>query len=263
MTQQVLMNLAVNARDAMPSGGRLSLACDALEVTAPERIPGSDAGVGRYVRLSVTDTGHGMDDATLRRLCEPFFTTKPMGSGTGLGLATVYGIVKQHRGWMEVDSRVGEGTTFRVHWPEAARGAEAPRAVEASLAPGGGERVLLVEDDAGVRRVIAGWLRRFGYEVLACEDGAAALACWRDVGGRVDAVVTDMLLPGGMSGRDVLDRLRRDAPGLPAVVMSGYSAELVEGGIPPGTGFVQKPCEPRTLASVLRERMDLRKVLAS
>jgi PAS domain S-box-containing protein len=263
MTQQVLMNLAVNARDAMPSGGRLSLSCDTLEVTAPERIPGNDPGVGRYVRLSVADTGHGMDDATLRRLCEPFFTTKPMGSGTGLGLATVYGIVKQHRGWMEVDSRVGEGTTFRVHWPEAAGGTKAPRPAEPSRATGGGGRVLLVEDDAGVRRVLESWLRRFGYEVLACEDGPAALARWKEVGGRVDAVVTDMLLPGGLSGRDVLERLRRDAPGLAAVVMSGYSAELVEGGIPPGAGFVQKPCEPRALASALREQMDLRRVPAS
>jgi CheY-like chemotaxis protein len=259
MTQQVIMNLVVNARDAMPSGGGISLVCDTLAVAAPGRISGHDVSPGRYARLAVADTGHGMDEATQRRLYEPFFTTKPFGSGTGLGLATVYGIVKQHRGWMEVDSRVGEGATFRIHWPEVAGGAEASRPAEPSLTPGRGERVLLVEDDASVRRVIAGWLRGVGYDVLACEDGPAALACWKEADGRFDAVVTDMVLPGGLSGRDVVDRLRRDLPGLPAVVMSGYSAELVEGGIPPGTGFVQKPCEPRTLTSALRQQMGARK----
>ncbi len=258
MTQQVLMNLALNARDAMPSGGRLELACDAVEVAGPAAGEGGEARPGRYVRLTVSDAGHGMDEATQRRLFEPFFTTKPAGRGTGLGLATVYGIVKQHGGWIQVESRVGHGTTFRVHWPaapgeaRAARGAPPP----AEATAGRGERVLLVEDDPGVRRTVEGWLTRLGFRVLACPDGPAGLARFAAERGEVDVLLTDMVLPGGLSGRQVVERLRAEAPRLPVVLMTGYSAELVEGGLPGGAGLVEKPCEPQALARALRRALD-------
>jgi PAS domain S-box-containing protein len=263
MTQQVLMNLVLNARDAMPGGGRLLLACDAVEVAGPSLGEVGEARPGRYARLTVSDDGHGMDVATQRRLFEPFFTTKPAGRGTGLGLATVYGIVKQHGGWIQVESRVGQGSTFRVHWPEARAGVPAGRsgaprggAAPEQAAPGRGERVLLVEDDPGVRRTVAGWLERLGYQVLACPDGPAGLARFQAEGGRIDVLLTDMVLPGGMSGRQVVERLREAAPGLPAVLMSGYSAELVSGGVPAGAGLVEKPCDPQTLARALRRALD-------
>jgi PAS domain S-box-containing protein len=262
MTQQVLMNLAVNARDAMPEGGRLTLHCDQVEVPAPVTGQGGEAPPGRYVRLSVADTGHGMDQATQRRIFEPFFTTKPTGHGTGLGLATVYGIVKQHGGWIRVESQAGLGTTIRVHWPAADGGPRvAPAPAEAGPAvvevpAGRGERLLLVEDDAAVRRTVTGWLERTGYLVLPCGDGPDALARWRAEGGRVDVVLTDMMLPGGMSGRQVLERLRELAPGLPAVMMSGYSAELVAQGLPAGVELVEKPYQPQALARALRSALD-------
>jgi len=267
MTQQVLMNLALNARDAMPGGGHLALACDAVEVAGPAAVEVGEARPGRYVRLTVSDDGHGMDEATQRRLFEPFFTTKAAGRGTGLGLATVYGIVKQHGGWIQVESRVGQGSTFRVHWPAARAVAAAEEPVAPAGRPGGaapeavgrGERVLLVEDDPGVRRTLAGWLERLGFRVLACPDGPAGLARFAAEGGRVDILLSDMVLPGGLSGRQVVERLRAAAPGLPAVVMSGYSAELVAGGVPAGVGLVEKPCDPQTLARALRQALDDRR----
>lgn len=257
MVQQVLMNLVLNARDAMPAGGRLTIAFDAVEVAGPAGAEAGEVRPGRYVRLSVADTGHGMDEPTLRRLFEPFFTTKPAGRGTGLGLATAYGIVKQHGGWIQVESQVGRGSAFHVHWPAAQAGAAAPGA-DLAVAPEGGrgERVLLIEDDPGVRRTISGWLARYGYRVLACADGPAGLARYEAEAGRVDALLTDMVLPGGLGGRQVVERLRERAPALPVVLMSGYSAELVEGGIPPGATLVEKPCEPRALAGALRRAID-------
>ena len=255
MLEQVVMNLAVNARDAMPAGGRLTLTCDAVQVG-----PGHDALPGRFVRLTVADTGHGMDEATQRHIFEPFFTTKPAGLGTGLGLATVYGIVKQHGGFIEVESRVGEGTAFLVHFPAAAGPAPTARADPPAPHPAGrGELVLLVEDDAAVRLMLASWLARLGYKAVACTDGADALARWRAEAGRFDLLLTDMVMPGGISGRDLVLRLRAETPGLAVVVMSGYSAELAEGGLPEGTGFLPKPADPAALARALRKELDRRR----
>jgi two-component system, cell cycle sensor histidine kinase and response regulator CckA len=257
MLEQVVMNLAVNARDAMPAGGRLTLTCDAVEVG-----PGHDAAPGPYARLVVADTGHGMDEVTQRHIFEPFFTTKPAGHGTGLGLATVYGIVKQHGGFVEVESRIGAGTTFLVHFPLAPGAApgEQPPAPEA-LVSGHGEAVLLVEDDPAVRRTLKGWLGRLGYRTVACADGPEALASWRERAGLggIDLLLTDMVMPGGLSGLDLVALLRAEVPDLPVVVMTGYSAELAGSGLPEGTGFLPKPAEPLTLARTLRAELERRR----
>jgi two-component system, cell cycle sensor histidine kinase and response regulator CckA len=255
MLEQVVMNLAVNARDAMPAGGRLTLTCDAVQVG-----PGHDALPGPFVRLTVADTGQGMDEATQSHIFEPFFTTKPAGRGTGLGLATIYGIVKQHGGFIEVETRVGEGTAFLVHFPAAAGPAATAMAdAPAPLPAGRGETVLLVEDDDAVRLVLARWLARLGYETVACTDGADAMARWRAEAGRFDLLLTDMVMPGGTSGRDLVLQLRSEAPELAVVVMSGYSAELAEGGLPERAGFLPKPADPAGLARALRQELDRRR----
>ncbi|MFO0583194.1 MAG: PAS domain S-box protein [Anaeromyxobacter sp.] len=251
MLEQVVMNLAVNARDAMPGGGVLTLALDV--------VPARGATPGRHVRLSVTDTGHGMDEATLPRVFEPFFTTKPSGKGTGLGLATVYGIVRQHGGRVEVESRPGEGATFRVLLPEASPAGEtaAPAGADrAAASPAGrGERVLLVEDDPPVRQVLKIGLERMGYRVVACASGDEALERWRRREAPFDAVLTDMVMPGATSGAALAVALRAEAPGLPVVVMSGHSVDLATRGLPPGVAFVAKPAGPAELAAALRRAL--------
>jgi two-component system cell cycle sensor histidine kinase/response regulator CckA len=254
MLEQVFMNLVVNARDAMPGGGHLTLSCESVEVVTPPAAA-AEARRGRYARLTVADDGQGMDEATQRRIFEPFFTTKPTGKGSGLGLATVYGIVKQHGGWIEVESAPGRGSRFRVHWPEQA-GDEGGAADVASDAPlGHGETVLLVEDDHAVRRTLRGLLTRLNYRPLEALNGVAAEALWRAEKGSIDILVTDMVMPGGVSGLELVHRLRAEEPGLPAIVLSGYSADLVQGGVPGDVAFLSKPCDPADLARVLRDQL--------
>jgi signal transduction histidine kinase len=255
MLEQVFMNLVVNARDAMPGGGHLTLSCEAVEGAGPPTAPGAEVRRGRYARLTVEDDGVGMDQATQRRIFEPFFTTKPVGKGSGLGLATVYNIVKQHEGWVEVESAPGRGSRFRVHWPEQA-GEHLGFAEAAPDAPlGHGESILLVEDDHAVRRTLRALLTKLNYRPLEALNGLAAEALWRAEKGRVDALVTDMVMPGGVSGLELVRRLRAEAPGLPAVVLSGYSADLVRGGVPDDVAFLSKPCDPAELARTLRDQL--------
>ncbi len=251
--EQVVMNLTVNARDAMPAGGLLTVACHGVTVTEAEAARRPAARAGRWVQLAVSDTGHGMDEATLRRLFEPFFTTKAPGVGTGLGLATAYGIVEQHRGFIEVESRPGAGARFLVHFPAAAPPAPAPRPEAAArpARPGQGELILLVEDDPGVRRAMRGWLERLGYAVEEAADGLEALARWQAGRDRIRLVLTDVVMPRGLSGLELVRRLRAEDPRLPAVVMSGYSADLVASGRPADVGFLAKPCSAETLAEAL------------
>ena len=253
MLEQVVMNLAVNARDAMPAGGLLTVACRAVELTEADAARHPSARPGRWARLEVTDTGEGMEEATLRRLFEPFFTTKGPGHGTGLGLATVYGIVEQHRGWIEVESRPGAGARFRVHYPVAAAPPEARPAAGTGRPPssGAGQLVLLVEDAPAVRRTLRAWLERLGYQVVEAADGPEALERWRAERDRIRLVLSDVVMPRGMTGLELVRRLRAEAPDLPAVVMSGYSGDLVAGGRPEDVGFLAKPCGADTLAAAL------------
>ncbi len=245
--EQVVMNLAVNARDAMPGGGVLTIATDLVEVTDPGR-DGEPADVpsGRYVVLSVTDTGCGMPEEVQSRIFEPFFTTKEVGKGTGMGLATVYGIVKQSGGHIAVGSRVGHGTTFRIYFPptDAPPAAAAPEAIERAVESSAG-RVLLVEDDGFVRQLAGHVLRASGFEVSDAPTPHHALRLAGDLG-RVDLLLTDMVMPG-MNGAELANRLKAERPAMKVLFMSGYAGGAGRDRLQPGEAFMEKPFTPREL----------------
>jgi len=259
MIEQIVMNLAVNSRDAMPKGGKLLIATSAIEIGAAHVRQHPEARAGWFVCLKVTDTGSGMDHKVLQRLFEPFFTTKEVGKGTGLGLATIYGMVKQHQGWIEVQSEVGSGSTFRVFLPVASetRNAPAAPAPEAKPVPGGEETVLVVEDETGLLELVRNVLQGYHYRVLAAASGVEALQIWDEHNGQVDLLLTDMIMPGGMTGNDLATRLRKQKPGLKVIYTSGYSSELM--GKDSGsnnTTFLAKPYLPIQLAQAVRKCLD-------
>ena len=259
MLEQVLLNLAVNARDAMPEGGRLIIETTTREFTAEEAAALPDAQPGRYVGLRVSDTGCGIPPEILPRIFEPFFTTKEPGKGTGLGLATVFGIVKQHGGCLQVASEPGRGTTFEVFLPALAETAAAASATASRPAPRGGtETLLLVEDDSEVRALTRATLERHGYRVLEAPDGLAAIELWRQHCEAVALLLTDLVMPGGLNGRDLARRLRADRPQLKVIYTSGYSAELAGRELNPGPGeaFLQKPSAPELLLETVRRCLD-------
>jgi two-component system, cell cycle sensor histidine kinase and response regulator CckA len=256
--EQVIINLATNARDAMPDGGTLTIATS--NVTRVGGAAGSGGAAGEFVLLSVSDTGHGIDKATIARVFEPFFTTKELGRGTGLGLSTVHGIVSQTGGDIVVESELGNGTTFRVSLPRSRDSLPQPNdAVTHADAPRGAETVLLVEDDAVVRRLVRGTLEGFGYTVLEAESGAAALAAASTHPGPIAAVVSDLVLPG-MGGRELVEELVRLRPRLGVLFMSGYTDDPIVrlGGFAPGADYLQKPFTPSALALKLRAVIDAR-----
>ena len=256
--EQVIMNLAINARDAMPQGGTLRLETSNVTVNGDYASTHLGLDPGPYVMLAVTDTGHGMDVVTKAQIFEPFFTTKEAGQGTGLGLATVYGIVKQSGGSIYVYSEPGHGTTFKVYLPFIGLFVAPEEHVhQAGGVARGGEVVLLAEDRADVRRFTARVLRESGYEVLEAEDGETALAVARDYAGPVHVLLSDAVMPG-MSGRILAERLKEARPGLRVVFMSGYTddAVLQRGGVESGVAFVQKPFTPARLAAAIRSVLD-------
>jgi two-component system cell cycle sensor histidine kinase/response regulator CckA len=262
MVEQVIVNLAVNARDAMTAGGELTLSTwhGAFDTEQAREHPQGHAG--KFVCLTVRDTGCGIDPQTMEHIFEPFFTTKGVGKGTGLGLATVYGIVKQHQGWIEVASEPNVGTTFRIFFPQtSAVTTGAPdNAVEpdASVVGGGKETILVVEDEPALRELVSHILRDLGYDVLEAVHGKEALKVWETRPRPVDLLLTDMMMPEGISGSDLATRLREQAPGLKVVYTSGYSPELVgrDLQLQPGLNFLPKPYNPRTLARTVRECLD-------
>jgi PAS domain S-box-containing protein len=256
--EQVLLNLAVNARDAMPTGGRLSI--ETARVTLQDEYVERRHRMlaGDYACLAVADTGVGMDETTQAHLFEPFFTTKEVGKGTGLGLATVYGIVKQSGGYIWVYSETGHGTTVKVYLPRVPGVAEPPApASEPQPVRGGHETVLLVEDAAPVRTLARRSLEARGYRVLDAADGPAALALSaRHVGG-IDILVTDVVMPG-MSGRVLAERLAPERPGMKVLYTSGYTDDAMvrQGVLNAGVAFLQKPFVPDTLTRKVREVLD-------
>lgn len=258
MIEQVVMNLCLNARDAMPKGGLLRLELSAIEVSPARAQLSPDARVGSFVCLRVEDQGTGMDPETLKRIFEPFFTTKEAGRGTGLGLATVYGITRQHQGWIEVQSAVGLGTTFEVFFPAALSAPAPTEAPKRRQLPRGQETLLLVEDDTTLRHTTSRMLVLGGYQVLEAGNGAEALQIWQQHGHRVQLLLTDMVMPGGMSGLDLAEACLRTNPALKVIVASGYSPELPNsaGRIAPNILFLPKPYEPTTLAETLRRCLD-------
>jgi PAS domain S-box-containing protein len=254
MIEQVLVNLAVNSRDAMPRGGNLTLRSHVAEIEAEYIEKQPEAKPGYHVCLTVTDTGHGMDAATLGRIFEPFFTTKEIGKGTGLGLATVYGIVKQHQGWIEVESQIGHGTTFCVYFPVCAKQTIQPRETGPKEVPGGDETILVVEDEPALRELVQEILEKKGYRVLEAATGAQALQVWEQHKHDIDLLLTDMMMPEGLSGRELAERVLQDRSDLKVIYSSGYSLEVVSPGFVfhDGVNFLQKPYNPETLAETVR-----------
>jgi two-component system, cell cycle sensor histidine kinase and response regulator CckA len=256
--EQVIMNLCLNSRDAMPNGGKLMIETRNITIDESFRAAHTRARPGKYVRLSVADTGSGMDVATLDRVFEPFFTTKEAGKGTGLGLATVYGIVEQHGGFIGVESEVGAGTTFRVFWPvSAAVVIEAPAKEDAPPAKGGSEVVLIAEDHDGLREIARETLDLLGYPVILARDGEEAVEKFRNNCDRIGLLLLDVVLPK-LSGPEVYARISAEKPGIPVVFATGYSSDhsligkMSESGIP----VLQKPYSPRDLARKVREALD-------
>ncbi|HEY0946830.1 MAG TPA: PAS domain S-box protein [Opitutaceae bacterium] len=263
MLEQVLLNLAVNSRDAMPKGGHLAIRVRPADpaVAARQRPPG--AAAGPFACIEVADTGAGIAPAVLPRIFDPFFTTKPAGKGTGLGLATVYGIVEQHHGWVDVESTVGHGALFRVWLPALSPAPAAPAPAPAVPPPAPvpapvAERrhILLVEDEEAVRTLVHAILVRRGFQVTALASGAAALSWWNRTSPAVDLLLTDVIMPEGVSGRDLADRLRVYQPRLPVIFMSGYSADVL-GHVDPAKGesFLQKPFPFEVLIETVREAL--------
>ena len=259
MLEQVVMNLAVNARDAMPHGGQLTLATESVTLGPGCSDRNPDARPGDFVQLSVRDTGCGMSPEILEHIFEPFFTTKDAGKGTGLGLATVYGIVKQHQGWLEVESQIGTGTVFKVRLPASSRPAvDTVQAVADSRGRAGGETILLVEDETGVRALSKIILQRVGYRVLEAGSGVEALEVWENAGAEVDLLLTDMVMPDGLTGRELARQLTARKPGLKVLFVSGYNMDPDGSAfrLREAASFLQKPYHPRKLLDAVRDCLD-------
>jgi PAS domain S-box-containing protein len=257
MLDQVLLNLAVNARDAMPQGGVLLIETSLRVVDEDIARTNLDASQGAYVCLTVTDTGAGMAPDVLPRIFEPFFTTKEPGKGTGLGLATVFGIVKQHRGWIQVSSELGKGTTFHIHFPSAWAAPAPAERVPEPKPRGGSETILLAEDDAAVRRLTRQVLERHGYSVLEASDGMEAMKLWEKNIGTVKLLMTDLVMPGGISGQQLARSLQEENPELKIILISGYSAEIAGKDLEVHAGelFLQKPCSQNQLLDAVRRAL--------
>lgn len=263
MMEQVLMNLVVNARDAMPRGGKISIRTSLVSITADASDAHLDRRAGDFVCLQVSDNGCGMDGDTLKRLFEPFFTTKEPGKGTGLGLATVHGIIAQHKGWVEVQSTVGTGSTFSVYLPATTVcNSTKPNATSPGATQRGNETILLVEDEEGVRRIVSRLLRSLGYQVLEAANGQQAIRLWQTHRTHIDLLFTDMVMPEGMTGLEVVEQLQADKPELKAIISSGYSAETARKGLANRTGvaYLPKPSDADTMAEMVRKCLDSRKV---
>ena len=260
MVEQVIMNLVVNARDAMPKGGTLTISADPVELNDAYVQTHPEARLGAFVCLRVCDSGCGMDPATKARIFEPFFTTKDIGKGTGLGLATVYGIVKQHEGWIEVSSEVGQGSTFNVFFPASSEPVKAPPPEPSLAAPvrGGHETILVVEDEPVLRDMAHLILQDCGYHVLEAGSGAEALQVWERNSGSIDLVLSDVVMPGGMSGRELAERLLASRPQLRIIFTSGYNVEETNTDFfrRDGAAFLPKPYTRGDLAKAVRECLD-------
>ena len=256
---QIIMNLAVNARDAMPTGGRLTLSTANVELVTSQNGRFESTPPGCYVSLAVSDTGSGMDVATLDHIFEPFFTTKEVGKGTGLGLPMVYGIVKQNHGYIEVESQPGQGTTFKIYLPRLDEALEAPGArITPAARLEGSETILVVEDEEALRTLLCRFFRLYGYNVLEAQHGGEALLLCEQHQGPIDLMVTDVVMPQ-MSGKELADRLAPLHPEMTVFFMSGYTdSDLTPYGAPePSQHFMSKPFRPMDLVKKVRDILDV------
>jgi two-component system cell cycle sensor histidine kinase/response regulator CckA len=256
--EQILINLALNARDAMSDGGTLRVATALVSLNNTTPCQNLAARPGRYVCLIVSDTGCGMTREVMSRIFDPFYTTKEVGKGTGLGLSTVHGIVKQHNGWIDVSSQIDRGTTFKVHLPvwEGAALSAAPvaPAQQRNEQTGSGETILIVEDEEIVREAARLALERAGYTVLEAADGPSALTLWDRSQTRIDLLMTDMVMPHGVSGGALARLLKARDPQLRALYTSGYSSEVVNEDLryTYGTNFLRKPYSSAALLDAVQ-----------
>ncbi len=257
MIEQVIMNLAVNARDAMVKGGTLDISTSLAHIGDANRHLHREGRPGSFVCLRVSDTGCGMDAVTLSRIFEPFFTTKEVGKGTGLGLATVYGIVKQHEGWIEVASEPGRGSAFTVFFPATDKQLSPAFAkktgAELVQLPSGSETILVVEDEPVLRDMANMILQECGYKTLEASTGVEALSVWENHRNEIDLLLTDVVMPEGMTGKELADKLTRTKPGLKVVFTSGYSIEDINTAAP---HFLPKPYNRFSLAKTVRACLD-------
>jgi PAS domain S-box-containing protein len=259
MMEQMLMNLAVNARDAMPEGGVLTINAGMVELNPSLARHNQDARPGTFIRLSVADTGCGIPPELLPRIFEPFFTTKPVGKGTGLGLATVYGIAKQHDGWVEVQSQPGQGTTFHIFVPIcAAVSKTGPAPLTLQSLKGGHETILVVEDEDDVRDFVVRVLNSYGYTVISASSGKRALERCTEHNEKIHLLLTDIMMPGGLTGRQLAQELLAEDPSLRVLYTSGYSPGTAGKDLAwlEGHDFLAKPYEQATLVQRVRASLD-------
>ncbi len=257
MLDQILLNLAVNSRDAMPSGGKIVIETSVAEFDEFAVAQKPNARVGRFACLSVSDTGKGIPREILPRIFEPFFTTKDIGKGTGLGLATVFGIVQQHNGWISAHSEVDKGTTFRIYLP-LQKEAEEVVAETTYVAKGGSETILLVEDEASLRVLVRNVLTRLGYRVLEATTGLTAVEVWKENRHDIKLLLTDLVMPDGMTGKQLAELLVAENPTLKIIYTSGYSRDIAGQGftLQDGVNFLSKPFQATKLAKTVRNSLD-------
>lgn len=258
MLEQIVMNLAVNARDAMPNGGRVNITTSLEAIHRSPTPLDPEPRDGEFVCLTFSDTGSGMDTQILSRIFEPFFTTKPVGKGTGLGLSTVFGIVRQHHGWVEVESKPNQGTTFRIYFLASRQPAEKTEIIVDTTLRSGRETILVAEDEDTLREMVVQVLKIQGYTVLEAASGRHALELWERTSRPVDLLVTDIVMPGGIMGSELAERLSSKSPQLKVIYTSGYSpgmagrdVSLLEGG-----NFLPKPYSIGKLAQFVRDCLD-------
>jgi CheY-like chemotaxis protein len=255
--EQALMNLVTNARDAMPHGGTLTISTEEMEIDEGFILMNLFGEPGRYAVIAITDTGLGMDEKTKENIFEPFFTTKEVGKGTGLGLAMVYGTIRQHGGFINVYSSPGQGTTFRIYLPLVKGAVQSVEEEAASAFSKGNETVLLVEDDEAVRNSTKALLEISGYTVMEAADGEHAVRLFRQHRDAIQLVISDIIMPG-QSGRDVYEELKKIKSGLKALFISGYPADMLtrKGILADGVNFISKPLRPEALLEKVREILD-------
>lgn len=259
MLDQILMNLAINARDAMPNGGRLCIETSSAEFDAETAADFPQVRAGKFASISVSDTGIGIPADVLPKIFEPFFTTKDVDKGTGLGLATVFGITQQHGGWINAYSEVNNGAVFRIYLPLVTGNISAMTNAKPKPAPNRGtETILLVEDEPSIRTLLAKYLAQLGYAVISAADGAEAVRIFAEKSQSIQLVITDLVMPGGMSGTQLAGILKKQKADLPIIFSSGYNGEniLHDIKLTEGVNFLAKPYNLATMAKVIRDRLD-------